>query len=186
MTESDTPTPKTATAKRPARCKGRGRFTFFIILIAAAVGVTGFVATKAMSHGPRFGHHMMMGAFDPARAERRAERAAKHFAIEVDATPEQTQKLLDITKSAVRDLLPLRTQMLDGRKQWRALLLAPSVDKEAIEQLRTEQMGTIDRITKRLATGLAEAAGVLSPAQRQALDRRIERFKNVHGFFNRG
>ena len=49
-----------------------------------------------------------MGPLTPPQAEDRADRVMRHVAIELDATPEQQDKLRAIAKAAVKDLLPMR------------------------------------------------------------------------------
>src|SRR5262249_1499961 len=91
-------------------------------------------------------------------------------AIEIDATADQQSKLQGIVKAAVKDLFPMREKMQAARQQARDLLTQPSVDRAAIEKLRTEQMATLDTISKRLAQALGDAADVLSPEQRKKIN----------------
>jgi Spy/CpxP family protein refolding chaperone len=51
----------------------------------------------------------------------------------------------------------------------RELLLAPTVDRAAIESLRTEQMALADAFTKRVADALADMASVLTLEQRRKI-----------------
>lgn len=180
-TTHTTPSPETP-GTRPARCRGRGRIAFFAVMLAVLAGATGFLASKAMSHGHGFGGHFMHGPIDPATAGKRAERAMRHLAIEVDATPEQTQKLVAIAQSAVRDLLPLREQLVAGRGEIRDALLATSVDRNVIEKMRTDKLALIDQATRRMTQALAEASEILSPEQRRQLAGRIEQFREMRGF----
>jgi Spy/CpxP family protein refolding chaperone len=69
----------------------------------------------------------------------------KHFAVEVNATPEQTAKLTQIAKAAGKDLRPLREKARDARKRGMELLGAPTIDRAAIERLRAEQMQAATR-----------------------------------------
>ncbi|MFM1817088.1 MAG: hypothetical protein RLZ98_3783 [Pseudomonadota bacterium] len=139
MTEqTTTPTPE-APENRPNACKRRGRFAIFAVALALIAGIAGVAVTKAVSHAGGFGHGFMRGMHGPmdaATANRRAERAMKHLAVEVDATPEQTSKLVAIAQGAVKDLLPIRDQLMAGRGEIKDLLLAANVDKAAIEKMR--------------------------------------------------
>jgi Spy/CpxP family protein refolding chaperone len=107
--------------------------------------------------------------FDPARAEQRTDRMIRHIAVEIDATADQQQKLRDIAKNAVKDMLPLREKMAGTRKQARDLLLGQTVDRAAIEKLRSERIATMDALSKRMSQALTDAAEVLTPEQRQKL-----------------
>ena len=94
----------------------------------------------------------------------------RHIAVEVDATAEQQEKLRGIVKNAVKDMLPMREKIFAARQQARDLLFGQSVDRAAIEKLRSEQIGTVDALSKRLTQALADAAEVLTPEQRRKLE----------------
>jgi protein CpxP len=109
------------------------------------------------------------GAFtaDPARMGVWIEHRVKHFAVDLDATPEQTAKLVEIAKAAAADLQPLREKIREARRHGMALLTAPAVDRAAIERLRSEQIQAVDAASRRLSQALADAAEVLTPEQRK-------------------
>jgi Spy/CpxP family protein refolding chaperone len=113
---------------------------------------------------------------DPARVDELVERLVKHVAVEVDATPEQKDKLTDIVKGAARDLAPLRGNMYRVRQQTIDLMSAESVDRAAIEILRAEQLALMDAASKRLTQALADVADVLTVEQRRELAARAQRF----------
>lgn len=165
----------------------------FLLLAGAAAGV---MATKAMSHGG-MGHHMRHGAglvqlaaggpIDPSVAEARAERMARHFGVEVDASREQQEKISTIVKAAAKDLLPLRDKVQAARRDAIDLLGAATIDKAAVERIRTEQMGSADAATRRLSQAVLDIADVLSPEQRKKLADRIAAFRDHGGWgWNRG
>lgn len=161
----------------------RGRRWLFVSTIALTAALTGAVASRAISqqhwHGPGF----MGGAFDPARVEDGADRAVRHVAIEIDATSEQQEKLRGIVKGAVKDLLPMREKALSARQRGRVLLTQPSVDRVAIEALRTEQLGLADAASKRFTQALGDVAEVLTPEQRRKIDDRLTQMREHRGFF---
>ena len=113
---------------------------------------------------------------DPAQIDERVERMVKHLAVEVDATPEQKDKLTAIAKSAAHDLAPLRGNMKRARQQAIDLMNAEKVDRAAIENLRAEQLAFMDAASKRLTQALADAADVLTVEQRKTLAERAQRF----------
>jgi periplasmic protein CpxP/Spy len=160
---------------RPTHCRGRGRAAFVLIIVALAAGLFGALATKAFSQGfgPPWRHHGMGfmggGPMTPAQLQDRADRAVRHVAIELDATPEQQAKLQAIAKSAVTDLAPMRDKVRATHQKVRALLTAPTVDRAAIEALRAEQLAAMDSVSKRLAQAVGDAAEVLTPDQRRKL-----------------
>jgi Spy/CpxP family protein refolding chaperone len=149
---------------------GRG---LFILLVALAAGFVGGYAGRSFAHGPG---SLMSERMDPAQVDEHAERMVKHLAVEVDATPEQKDKLTAIAKSAAHDLAPLRGNMKRARQQAIDLLSAEKVDHAAIEKLRAEQIALADATTKRLTQALADAADVLTVEQRRKLAERAAHF----------
>ena len=95
------------------------------------------------------------------------------FAIEIDATPQQQERLREIAKTAVKDLIPLREQAQARRERARTLLTQSTIDRAAIETFRADQMTLADTASKRIAQALANAADVLTPEQRRKIDERI-------------
>ncbi len=149
-----------------------GRGVFFL-LVALGAGFVGGYAGRSFANGPA---SLMSETMDPAQMDEHVERMVKHLAVEVDATPEQKDKLTAIAKSAARDLAPLRGNMKRARQQALDLLSAEKVDHAAIENLRAEQLALMDSTTKRLTQALADAADVLTVEQRKKLAARAQRF----------
>jgi protein CpxP len=179
-TPANMPNPVNAppTPGRPPSCRGRGRRMTAILLLVAAGGLTGVIATKAFSQGFGFGpvhwrSGMMGQTFDPAQAEERADRMVRHLAIELDATNEQQDKLRVIVRSAVHDIVPMRDKVLATRTQARVLLTEPVINRAEIERLRTEQVALVDAFSKRVAQALGDAGEVLSAEQRRKLADRL-------------
>ena len=112
---------------------------------------------------------------DPAAMDERIERMVKHFAVEVDATPEQRAKLTEIAKAAAKDLRPMREKVQDARRRGIELLAAPTIDRAAIERLRAEQIQAADVASRRLSQALADTAEVLTPEQRKQFAERFQR-----------
>jgi protein CpxP len=168
----------------------RPRRWLFVTTMALAAALTGAVASRAISqnywHGPGFWHGpaFMGGAFDPARVEDGADRMVRHVAIEIDATPEQQEKLRAIVKGAVKDLLPMRDRAQAARQRGRMLLTQPSIDRAAIESLRAEQIALADTASKRLAQALGDAADVLTLDQRRKIDERLTELRERRGFWH--
>jgi Spy/CpxP family protein refolding chaperone len=123
------------------------------------------------------------GALDPAEFDQRLDRMLKHLYVEIDATPEQQQKLGPIVKGAAKDLMPMRREMREARRQAMDLFTRDHVDRAAFEKLRAAQMSLADRASKRLTEALADAAEVLTPLQRKLLSERMHRFggRRWHG-----
>jgi Spy/CpxP family protein refolding chaperone len=103
----------------------------------------------------------------PAQIEDRVDRGIRHAAIELDATPEQQEKLRAIAKAAVRDLLPMREKARTVKERAAQLLLQPKVDRAAIEAFRAEQIALADAASRRLAQAVGDIAEALTAEQRQ-------------------
>ena len=141
------------------------------LLVSLAAGFGGHAWAHGGGHGGWHRGGFMSGPMD----DQRVERMVKHFAVEVEATPEQQAKLTEIAKAAAKDLRPLREKSRDARRQGMKLLAAPTIDRAAIERLRAEQIQAADAASKRLTQALADTAEVLTPAQRQKLAERFQR-----------
>jgi protein CpxP len=140
--------------------------------VALAAALTGAAATGAIGqygppwggwHGPGF----MRGPLTPEQIEDRLDRGVRHAAIELDATPEQQEKLRAIAKGAVKDLLPMREKAQAARARVAELLTQPKIDRAAIEAFRAEQLALADAASKRFAQAVGDAAEVLTLEQRQ-------------------
>ena len=184
------PNPDSRSAPEKPPCPhARRRKAVFIVAAVLAAGLIGAYVTTSFSQGfgPGFGHGFgpgfaqgfgpggwgggpFGGSFDPARVEDRADRMIRHLGVEIDATAEQQDKLRTIVKGALKDLLPMRDKMLATRQQARDLLVAPTVDRAAIETLRADRIAAADTASKRLAQALGDAATVLTADQRKKLN----------------
>ena len=130
---------------------------------AAAMGTLAFGALARGRGGPA----------DPARAEEHLERFLKHLYVDVDATPEQQQKIDPIAKQAAKDLRPLREKEHAARRETMKRLTADTIDRGAIERLRAEQTAAHDAASKRFTKALTDVAEVLTPEQRRKLAARF-------------
>jgi periplasmic protein CpxP/Spy len=168
----------TPTARR------RGRGWLFVTTVALAAGLSGAAASHAVSQGYWHGPGFMGRSLDPASIEDRADRAVRHLAIEIDATPEQQDKLRTIVKGAIKDLLPMREKALSARERARMLLTQPGIDRAAIEALRSEQLALAEAASKRFTLALGDAAEVLTPEQRRRIDDRVTAFRERWGYWH--
>jgi periplasmic protein CpxP/Spy len=141
-----------------------------ITLATLAGGAAAALSWGAFAHGGRGGR----GGFGGPMSEERIEKMVKHFGVEVNATPEQQEKLTAIAKQAAKDLEPLRGQAMETRKQAMELLSQPSVDRAALEKLRVSKLQHADAMSRRVTQALGDAAEVLTPEQRKKLAEHIE------------
>jgi len=171
--QSNQAAPANGAPQRPRRARG----WLFITAIALTAAFTGALTTRAFTQGFGPGWHgrgFMAGPMTPAEAEDRADRFIRHATIELDATPEQQEKLRTIARAAVKDLLPMREKAKAARERVTALLGQPTLDRAAIEQFRAEQMALADAASKRFAQAIGDASEVLTPEQRRKIAEHIE------------
>jgi Spy/CpxP family protein refolding chaperone len=161
--------------------KPRRRFFRRAAIATLIGGIAAGIGIKAFAQGSGFGGWrcggFMAGPLDPARVDEHLERILKHLYVEIDATDEQKKRLAPIVKQAAKDLLPLRERMHDARRKALELLTQDSIDRSAIETLRAEQLHLTEQASTGIARALADAAEVLTPAQRRELATRIERHR---------
>ena len=176
--------PSGQTSPAPRRRRG----WLFITAIALAAAITGALATSAVTYagfgpGGWHGAGFMRGPITAEEAESRADRAIRHAAIELDATPEQQEKMRTIAKAAVKDLLPMRDKAHAARQRAAALITQPTVDRAAIEAFRVEQLALADAASKRFSQALTEMAEVLTPEQRRKVGEFMEWRRNRWGMW---
>jgi Spy/CpxP family protein refolding chaperone len=155
---------------------GKRRKFFKRAAIATLVGgLAAGIGYQAFAHGGYGGWHRggFAGPLDPAQVDQRLERMLKHFYVEIDATEEQKQRLEPIVKQAAKDLLPLHEKMHAARKQAVELLTRDSIDRGQIEAFRAEHLQLAEQGSRRIAQALADAAEILTPAQRRQLAERV-------------
>ena len=183
MNDNDsTAAPESVTPNRRLR-----RWTL-LGLGATALAAVGALATQrhAYAHpmgfggpGPGFGGwHGGMGGMadmDPAAMSRRIEAMVAFSLADIDATPEQRERIAAIMKSAATDLQSSRTQHMQARRRSMELLAAAKIDRAQLEKLRTEQMQLGDAASRRMLQAMMDAAEVLTPEQRTKLAERWQR-----------
>ena len=146
-----------------------------VIVVGAGVGVyTGVSAFAGMGW---YGHRAWS---DPARVDENVERMVKHFAVEIDLTDEQQDKLIPLAQAAAMDLLPLHDQMHGTPEDVSNLLTAATIDRVAIEQLRAAKLNAMQDASVRLSQFLADAAEALTVEQRKEVAERITKHRRHH------
>lgn len=147
-----------------------------IALATLVGGAAAGIGFRAFGHGGFRGH----GPIDPADVDKHLDRMLKHFYVEIDATEEQKRRLEPIVKQAARELMPVREQFHAGRREAIELLTRERIDANAIEALRARQLSLGNEASRRLTRALAEAAEVLTPAQRKDLAAHLARRRWGH------
>ncbi|RBA24956.1 Spy/CpxP family protein refolding chaperone [Herminiimonas fonticola] len=170
------------------KSSSRGRRMIMITAGAALVSALSIVGVSYAQEGQapqtaqaerHFGPH---GKMDPAHAEKRMQHMLKRLVP--DATAEQKTKLNAIAKAAFNDLRPIQEKNREARAQGVKLLAQPTIDRNALEQVRLTQQQLADQRSRRVTQAFADAAEVLTPAQRVKAAEEIG--KRGHGFGHRG
>ena len=163
----------------PAR--RRWRIALAVAAIVVVGGLAGIVASQVGQAREKGGFGWWQSAKTAEDAGKRAERRAKHLAVELDASPEQMTKIAEIAKDAATDIFPIRQKILEKRNEAVKLIGSDKIDRDTIEALRKEQVSNVDALTQRLSKGIADATEVLNPDQRRKFAEWIEKKHMKHG-----
>jgi Spy/CpxP family protein refolding chaperone len=128
--------------------------------IAAAVQDGGW----RRMHG-RWGHH---GAGPEAMREH-VQVGVKWALRSVDATDDQQQRVSAILTAALEEASKLKDRHHENREALAAALAAPTVDRATLEETRKAELALAEEASQLLVKTLADAAEVLTPAQRKEL-----------------
>ena len=147
------------------------------LFIGGVLGVLLAVTVGAFAHfdGPRSGR---FGAFEPRLSGERAEFAVDFVLSQVDASEAQREQIKSIVQAAIDDLQPVMDEHGSTHEALHEILAQPNVDRVALEQLRVSTLERADTASQRMVQTLAEAAEVLTQAQRVELLALRERFRH--------
>ena len=168
------------TAGAPASKAWGRRAAIGGLAAVGVVGAVGFAVARSDDFGfgmSRFGMgghfmhaHMGGGGF--------MEQRIGSMLDELDATPEQEDKLWDIIDKARTEIRPTFRDFRETREDVIELLGAATIDRTAAEKLRSERVTAIDEASRKMTTALLDAAEVLTPEQRTKL---VEHLKERRG-----
>jgi len=144
----------------------RRRFTALAIA-ASLVAIVGGTLAFAHSGGGQHGH-MGRGAKDHLEH-------MQAMLTQIGATDAQKAQIEGLLEPALEEMKAAHEGHSAAFKQFHDEITAPSIDRARIESLRAAQMKALDAASKRLVTAISDAAEVLSPDQRAALARQINK-----------
>jgi Spy/CpxP family protein refolding chaperone len=130
----------------------------------------------AFAHGGPGGWHGSRGwndNADPATMQKRTEGMTRMMLADINATPEQEQRIAGIMTATMTELRPLREKHMEARKQVMDLLSQPTIDRQALEAIRAQEIAAADQVSRRITQSIADAAEVLNPEQRAKLAERM-------------
>lgn len=134
------------------------------VVLAAVAGAAGASVVNGGSGLPGHHGHGRHMAMDPAAMDAHIDMMAERFAA--DARPDQKARVAAIAKAAMADLRPAHEQFRQTNARAHELLMAPAIDRAALEQLRVAQMQRMDFISRRILAAVEDVADVLTPEQR--------------------
>jgi len=117
---------------------------------------------------------------DPEAAKRHAGMAVEWALRGVDATDEQMQQAKRIAERLVDELAPVVAKHREHRETIARELAKPEIDREALEQLRRQELTLADQASKLAVASFADLGEVLTPQQRQELIAFAHRFHGTH------
>lgn len=165
--QADDSTPDSAQPSPQPSAPRRRRLFGALAAGVAAAGAAFAWHRSSHAHGARWGG--MRGPMDPETMGKRIDAMVAYVLADVDATPEQKSRIGAIAKAAANELMPLRQQHRDARRQMVELLSAPTVDRARFETMRIGQMQLAETLTRRASQAVLDAAEVLNATQRAAL-----------------
>jgi Spy/CpxP family protein refolding chaperone len=172
---SEAISPENSPPRTPRKRKG--------LLIASAVvgGLVILAGTKAYVFAKGMGgHHGWGGPMSAEFVADHIEHGVKYVLSDVDATAEQKANVTAILQAAASDVQALRDQHLAGLKQIHEILAADNIDRARLESAREGELRLADQASKRVLSGIADAAEVLTPQQRAQLLEKMEQRHHPH------
>jgi Spy/CpxP family protein refolding chaperone len=150
------------------------------LLSAALAAGIAFTSVKARAAGiglGGLGHGQhRFESMDPEIVRERTEFAVDWILGRVDAGEEQRDQVKTIFSTSLIDLAPLMVEHKENREAFATEFGKPTLDRNAIEELRKAEIELADQASSRLITAMADAAEVLTPEQRTELIEMAKRF----------
>ena len=151
-----------------------GRRLFYGPMIL--VGLT-LVLLFVASSDSAWGRH---GVHDLEDIKAHAEHFVGRALDRLDATDEQSAAIQTIVAASIDDLQNARQIAENGHRELRRLVLADSIDRAAIEQLRQSHLQRADEFSRIVVDGLADIMNVLTIEQRQKLEAHFDQHHGGH------
>ena len=180
MNEQDSKQPEILPpARKGARRKFFGGLALGGLLGALAATSFNVWSQAAQDGGPGHGcwGHKRTSAMTPEERAARADFATQWVLSRVDATPDQKTRIQAIVQDAIKDLSQVREQHMKNRQAFMDALSQPTVDREALKQIRQSEMQLAESASDRFVTAIADAADVLTPEQRGKLVEMANQFR---------
>ena len=123
--------------------------------------------------GPGAHRHAMMGGEHGHHGGGMGMKWSGRMLEAVKATPEQRSQIQKIMEGARTDLQAQREAGKALRGQLMQTMAQPTIDANAVEQVRQKMLAQHDQASKRRLQAMVDAAKVLTPEQRKQLAERM-------------
>jgi Spy/CpxP family protein refolding chaperone len=141
------------------------RFT----LVAIAASLVAVAGTLAYAHSN--GGHGHMASHSTADHMDHMQA----MLTRIGASDSQKAQIKGLLAPAFEEMKAAHEAHSAAFKQFHDEITSPSIDRARIEALRVSQLKSLDEASKRLVTAISDAAEVLSPDQRAALAKEIDK-----------
>lgn len=150
------------------------------VLVLGALAAALPLAAYAGGFGGRGSHHGPR-AESAEEAREHAGRMADRVLDRVDATDAQRDQIDAVLDEAVPRLYAVHQDGRDLREEGRELLVAETVDAQAVEGVRKDAVALFDEGSKVMADAMVRIGNVLTVEQRRDLADAMERFRDERG-----
>jgi Spy/CpxP family protein refolding chaperone len=144
----------------------RGRRWTIAVALAVTAAAAAYASAGPALHGHR-GHTAMSLDALTAHIQKTIEECAG------DASADRKARIASIASAAVDELRPAHDQFRKDHARVHALMMAPVLDRAALEQWRTAQIQDIDAMSRRVLAAAEDAADLLTPEQRASCAGRL-------------
>lgn len=145
-----------------------------VIIASVVAGVLALgVGVKTYVFAGNGGWHQH-GPMNPEVMADRIEHGVKWVLSDVDATADQKAKVTAIMQATAKDVFALKEQHSAAHERLHQILSADAIDRANLEAVRADGLRLADEASKRIVQGIADAADVLTPAQRATLAQKME------------
>ena len=153
-----------------------------VVVLGLAIGAAPMSALGAwFGRGTLASHRHGDRGANPERARKHAEFMTEFVLDEVDATPEQTERVTTIVLGFMQDMQGLKEEHRTRHAELLAALSQPEISRATLETLRAEELATLDGVSQKLVDAVVEAAAVLTTEQRARLVELAQEMHEDHG-----
>ena len=99
----------------------------------------------------------------------------------IDASEEQKTQIIQIVYGTIDELAALHGDRAGMREEIASMMTAPTVDREALETMRSAHLARADQMSRIVSASLADVMDILTVEQRLELKERLEKHGRRHG-----